>query len=88
MILNLILLFLFPITVFSGIIAAKLGIHRFIFHKYSAYVFFLLVTWHILRKFKVMNIYFKKRKFFLPIFYFLMVFYFFVLVFSILDFII
>ncbi|MEO0276375.1 MAG: hypothetical protein ABIM60_06320, partial [candidate division WOR-3 bacterium] len=70
MILNLILLFIFPLVILFGIIAEKLGIQRFVFHKYFAYLFLFLITWHILKKFKVMKNYFKRKKYLLIIFYF------------------
>jgi len=80
MIINLILLFIFPLTFLLGIIGEKLGLPKFVLHKYSAYVLFIFLTWHILRKLKIMEIYFKKRKFLIVLFYFFIIFYFSILI--------
>lgn len=82
MIINLILLFLFPLTFLLGIIGEKLGIPKFVFHKYSAYLLFIFLTWHILKKFKTMRIYFGKTKFLKILFYFLIIFYFSIFIFG------
>jgi hypothetical protein len=76
-ILSLFLIFLFSLTFLAGLIAERLGIQRFIFHKYLAYALFIFLTWHIISKLKILKNYLKKkRKYLLPVLYLFIFIYF------------